>query len=52
MSLRRKDRDYIGPMTGWAAFFHKLAMFILFPLRKPLIFFPLLLILFMAPTDV
>lgn len=50
MSLRRKDRDYIGPMTGWAAFFHKLTMFILFPLRKPLIFFPLLLILFLAPT--
>ncbi len=50
MSLRRRDRDSIGPMTGWAAFFHKLAMFILFPLRKPLIFFPLLLILFMAPT--
>ncbi len=50
MSLRRKDRDYIGPATGWTAFFHKLAMFILFPLRKPLIFFPLLLILFLAPT--
>ncbi len=50
MSLRRRDRDSIAQMRGGAVFFYKLAMFILFPLRKPLIFFPLLLILFMAPT--
>lgn len=50
MSLRRKDRDYIGPLQGWPAFFHRLTMFILFPLRKPLIFFPVLLLLFLVPT--
>lgn len=46
----RRDRDSIGPLTGWGAFFHRVAMFILFPLRKPLIFFPVLLLFFLAPT--
>lgn len=45
---RRDDSDLI--LKGWSAFFHRLAMFLLFPLRKPLIFFPVVLILFLAPT--
>lgn len=50
MKLRRREDNNISPMRGWGAFFHKIAMFFLFPLRKPLIFFPLLFILFLAPT--
>ena len=50
MRFRRREENNIGPMKGWAAFFHKIAMFVLFPLRKPLIFFPLLIILYLAPT--
>ncbi len=46
--MRRRDNDLT--LSGWSAFFHKVAMFFLFPLRKPLIFFPILLILFLAPT--
>ena len=45
---RRENNDLI--LRGWSAFFHRLVMILLFPLRKPLIFFPILLILFLAPT--
>lgn len=45
---RRENNDLI--LRGWSAFFHRVAMFLLFPLRKPLIFFPIVLILFLAPT--
>ncbi len=47
--MRRRDRGDLV-LRGWSAFFHRLAMFLLFPLRKPLIFFPILLIMFLAPT--
>ncbi len=47
--MRRRENNDLT-LRGWSAFFHRLAMFLLFPLRKPLIFFPILLILFLAPT--
>lgn len=50
MKKMKARKDNIGPLTGWAAFFHRLAMFILYPLRRPLIFFPVLLLLYLAPT--
>lgn len=48
--MRRREDDNIYPLRGWKALLHKTVMFLLFPLRKPLIFFPVLFILFMAPT--
>ena len=50
MKSKRRENNNIGPATGWQALLHRTVMFILFPLRKPLIFFPLLLIMFLAPT--
>ncbi len=47
---RRSNRDYFGPMTGFKGFLHRMAMFLLYPLRKPLIFFPLLILLYLIPT--
>ena len=47
---RRSNRDYFGPMTGFKGFLHSTAMFLLYPLRKPLIFFPLLILLYLIPT--
>ena len=47
---RRSNRDYFGPMTGFNGFLHRTAMFLLYPLRKPLIFFPLLILLYLIPT--
>ena len=47
---RRSNRDYFGPMTGFKGFLHRTAMFLLYPLRKPLIFFPLLILLYLIPT--
>lgn len=47
--MRRRENNDLT-LRGWSAFFHRLAMILLFPLRKPLIFFPVLLILFLAPT--
>ena len=46
----RSNRDYFGPMTGFKGFLHRTAMFLLYPLRKPLIFFPLLILLYLIPT--
>ena len=46
----KKTDDYIGPSTGVEKFFHKTMMFILFPLRKPLVFLGIVLVLFLAPT--
>lgn len=49
--MRREIRDdYIGPSKGWAKFLHRLVMFITYPVRKPLIFFPLLIALYLTPT--
>ena len=47
---RRSNRDYFGPMTGFKGFLHRTAMFLLYPLRQPLIFFPLLILLYLIPT--
>ena len=47
---RRSNRDYFGPMTGFKGFLHRTAMFLLYPLRKPLIFIPLLILLYLIPT--
>ena len=47
---RRSNRDYFGPMTGFKGVLHRTAMFLLYPLRKPLIFFPLLILLYLIPT--
>ena len=47
---RAKEDDYIGPSKGWAKFFHRLFLFITFPLRKPWWFLLILLVMFLAPT--
>lgn len=47
---RRSNRNYFGPMTGFKGILHRTAMFLLYPLRKPLIFFPLLILLYLIPT--
>lgn len=47
--MRRREYNDLA-LKGWSAFFHRLAMIFLYPLRKPLIFFPILLVLFLAPT--
>ena len=47
---RRSNRDYFGPMTGFKGFLHRTALLLLYPLRKPLIFFPLLILLYLLPT--
>ena len=47
---RRSNRDYFGPMTGFKGFLHRIAMILLYPFRKPLIFFPLLFLLYLIPT--
>ena len=47
---RRSNRDYFGPMTRFKGILHRTAMFLLYPLRKPLIFFPLLILLYLIPT--
>lgn len=47
---RRSNRDYFGPMTGFKGILHRTTMFLLYPLRKPLIFFPLLILLYLIPT--
>ncbi|MBE6452111.1 MAG: hypothetical protein E7012_01290 [Alphaproteobacteria bacterium] len=52
--VRRKHRDdqddYIGPAKGWAKFFHRVFLFVTFPLRKPWWTLLILLIMFLAPT--
>ena len=50
---REKEDDYIGPAKGWSKFFHRLFLFVTFPLRKPIKFVALLFvlaILYIAPT--
>lgn len=47
MIKRRKDNDNIGPSKGWAKFFHRLFLFITFPLRKPKLFALIILVLFL-----
>lgn len=47
---RAREDDYIGPSRGWAKWLHRLAMFILWPLRRPVAFLLLAVVLFLAPT--
>lgn len=47
---RRSNRDYFGPMTGFKGFLHRVAMILLYPLRKPLIFIPVLILMYLIPT--
>lgn len=47
---RRSDSDYFGPMTGFKGFLHRVAMILLYPLRKPLIFIPVLILMYLIPT--
>ena len=47
---RRSDSDYFGPMTGIKGFLHRVAMILLYPLRKPLIFIPVLILMYLIPT--
>ena len=47
---RRSDRDYFGPMTGFKGFLHRVAMILLYPLRKPMIFIPVLILMYLIPT--
>ena len=47
---RKKTSDNIRPLTGWKSFFYYFGLFILFPLRRPLITLLILLVLFLAPT--
>ena len=47
---RRSDRDYFGPMTGFKGFLHRLAMILLYPFRKPLIFIPVVILMYLIPT--
>ena len=46
----KRNNDYIGPSKGLPAFLHKLFMVISYPIRKPFIFIPLLVLLYLAPT--
>lgn len=48
--MRRRREDYFGPMRGWKGFFHRLLMALLYPFRKPLIFIPVLILLYLIPT--
>ena len=51
MVRRRKvEDDYLGPSRGWAKVLHRTAMFILWPLRRPLWFLLIVAVLFLAPT--
>lgn len=46
----KRNNDYIGPSKGLPKFLHKLFMLVTYPFRKPLIFIPLVIVLYLAPT--
>ena len=48
-SFRTKKNNDFGRSRGWAKFFHRLIMFILYPFRKPLTFIALLAVLYALP---
>ena len=51
--MRRKERERLSDglrLKGWGKFFHGLFLFITFPIRKPLIFVPILMLAYLAPT--
>lgn len=47
---RRSDRKDNLMLRGWSKFLHRLFLFMTFPIRRPLIFIPLLIIAYLAPT--
>lgn len=47
---RPKENDNIAPSKGLAKLVHKMAMFILWPLRRPIFFVILLIALYLVPT--
>ena len=49
--MKRRERISDGlRLKGWGKFFHGLFLFITFPIRKPLIFVPILMLGYLAPT--
>ena len=49
--MKRRERISEGlRLRGWGKFFHGLFLFITFPIRKPLIFVPILMLGYLAPT--
>lgn len=48
--MKRRREDYFGPARGWKGFMHRLVMGLLYPFRKPLIFIPILIGLYLVPT--
>lgn len=49
--MKRRERISDGlHLKGWGKFFHGLFLFITFPIRKPLIFVPVLMLGYLAPT--
>lgn len=47
---RRSNNDYFGPSRGFKGFLHRTAMILLYPFRKPLIFIPVVILLYLVPT--
>lgn len=47
--IKNKKNDTLK-VTGSTKFFHRLFMFVTFPIRKPLLFIPLLIIAYLLPT--
>lgn len=49
--MKRRERMSEGlRLRGWGKFFHGLFLFITFPIRRPLIFVPILMLGYLAPT--
>lgn len=49
--MKRRERMSDGlRLRGWGKFFHGLFLFITFPIRRPLIFVPILMLGYLAPT--
>lgn len=49
MKLSKKS-DNFGKLRGWPAFLHKMFLVVSYPFRKPLIFIPVAVLLYLAPT--
>lgn len=50
MMRKERDSNNLTPSKGWAKLGHKLAMLILWPLRRPMFFVLLLIALYLVPT--
>lgn len=47
---KRSERNDSLMLRGWNKFLHRLFLFVTFPFRRPLIFIPLIIIAYLAPT--